>query len=581
VLARNEGTTNEERKASKLLGYRVMRNLASQQGMVGSSQEPICFDRFTIDLRRGYLAAGVHHVPLRPGSFAVLCYLAANAGRLISKGELFTVLWPDSAVTDDALVQCVCEIRRALHDDERSFVRTVPRRGYLFDAPISRPRLPEAGTSPGSIDPGAATSNAKTSVGGSGGPLIQPIDEEFARRLSIAVIPLVNLSGDSEYEYLADGLTENLITDLSRVRDSMIITPNSVFSYKGKSVPAQQVAAELNVQYVLTGSLQRSGSHIRVNLQLIEAASGANLWAERFEYDGPDIWGWQDEVTRRIAGTLKLGLVEVASRRAAIERPRNPDVIDLTMRGLVLFSRFAGRADIVKARVLFEGALRLDPSSVQALVGFAGTHVLDVMLLWAGDPADQIRQAHAAIAQALEIDPQSAEVRYTRGNLLMLDGKHAEAIDEYRLALDLNPSFSHAYSRIGLAKLELGLPAEAVEPVLKALRLSPREFRTSLCYLYLGIAAFHLERDDEATVWLKKAVVADSRYGLPHAWLAAIRALAGRGSDAEAELAEFDRLTPGHTVATLRARERSKNPAFLAQRERFYQGFVQAGSPAV
>jgi len=558
-----------------------MRNLASQQGMVGSSQEPICFDRFTIDLRRGFLTAGVHHVPLRPGSFAVLCYLAANAGRLISKGELFTALWPDSAVTDDALVQCVCEIRRALQDDERSFVRTVPRRGYLFDAPISHPRLPKAETSPGSIDPAAANSNAETTVGESGGPLIQPIDEEFARRLSIAVIPLVNLSGDSEYEYLADGLTENLITDLSRVRDSMIITPNSVFSYKGKSVPAQQVAAELNVQYVLSGSLQRSGSHIRVNLQLIEAASGANLWAERFEYDGPDIWGWQDEVTRRIAGTLKLGLVEIASRRGAIERPRNPDVIDLTMRGLVLFSRFAGRADIVKARVLFEGALRLDPSSVQALVGFAGTHVLDVMLLWAADPVDQIRKADAAIAQALEIDPQSAEVRYTRGNLLMLDGKHAEAIDEYRLALDLNPSFSHAYSRIGLAKLELGLLAEAVEPVLKALRLSPREFRTSLCYLYLGIAAFHLERDDEATAWLKKAIVADSRYGLPHAWLAAIYALAGRGSDAGAELAEFDRLTPGHTVATLRARERSKNPAFLTQRERFYQGLVQAGSPAL
>jgi len=160
---------------------------------------------------------------------------------------------------------------------------------------------------------------------------------------------------------------------------------------------------------------------------------------------------------------------------------------------------------------------------------------------------------------------------------LMLHGEHAPAIDEYRLAINLNPSFSHAYSQIGLAKLELGEPAAAFEPVLKALRLNPREFRTSLCYMYLGIAAFNLERDDEATEWLLKAIATDSRYGLPHAWLAAIYALADSVSDARAELAEFNRLHPGHTVATLRARERSKNPAFLTQRERFYRGLAKAG----
>lgn len=210
-------------------------------------------------------------------------------------------------------------------------------------------------------------------------------------------------------------------------------------------------------------------------------------------------------MTRRIAGTLKLGLVELASRKGLLERPEDPDAIDLTMRGLVLFSRFAGRVDVVKARALFESALRLDPFSVQALVGFAGTHVLDLMQLWADDPVGQI---HAA--RALEIDPQRAEIRYTKGNLLMLHGEHAPAIDEYRLAIDLNPSFSHAYSRIGVAKLELGEPAPAFEPVLKALRLSPREFQTSLCHLYLGIAAFHLERDDEATEWFLKAIATDS-----------------------------------------------------------------------
>jgi TolB-like protein/Tfp pilus assembly protein PilF len=351
----------------------------------------------------------------------------------------------------------------------------VPRRGYLFEAAILRQEPPGAAEVDAARDTDTTPANPRSLAAGSVDPLLARLDEEFARRLAIAVLPLANLTGDAEYEYVADALTENLITDLSRIRDSMVITPNSVFGYKGKSVPMAQVAGDLGGQYVLTGSLQGSRPQFRVSVQLAEAETGANLWAERFDCEGPDIWFWQDQVTRRIAGTLKLGLVELASRKGLRERPEHPDAIDLTMRGLVLFSRFAGRADVVKARALFESALRLDPLSVQALVGFAGTHVLDLMLLWADDPVGQIHAADAAIARALEIDPQRAEVRYTKGNLLMLHGAHAPAIDEYRLAIDLNPSFSHAYSRIGLAKLELGEPITAFEPVLKALRLSPAQ----------------------------------------------------------------------------------------------------------
>lgn len=546
--------------------------------MVGAFPETICFAQFTIDLRSECLRREAEEpaLTIRPKSFAVLCLLAKNPGRLISKSEFFATLWSGSAVTDDVLVQCICDIRRALHDDAQQLIKTVPRRGYLFDAPILH-QTGRAAEADAWRDTTGTPANSRSLAAGSVNTLFARVDEEFARRLAIAVLPFANLTGDAEYEYVADALTENLITDLSRIRDSMVITPNSVFGYKGKSVALTHVARDLGVQYVLTGSLQGFRSQFRVSVQLAEAETGVNLWAERFDCEGPDIWYWQDLITRRIAGTLKLGLVELASRKGLLERPEHPDAIDLTMRGLVLFSRFAGRADVIKARALFESALRLDPLSVQALVGFAGTHVLDLMLLWANDPIGQIHAADAAIARALEIDPQRAEVRYTKGNLLMLHGKHAPAIDEYRLAIDLNPSFSHAYSRIGLAKLELGEPVAAFEPVLKALRLSPREFRTSLCHLYLGIAAFHLERDDEATEQFLKAIATDSRYGLPHAWLAAIYALADNVSDARAELAEFDRLTPGHTIATLRARERSKNPTFLAQRERFYRGLVTAG----
>ena len=540
------------------------------------SQGAIRFDRFTIDVGRGSLRRGGQEIWLRPKSSAVLRYLAENPRRLVSKDEIFAALWPNSIVTDDSLVQCISEIRQALHDEAQRLIKTVSRRGYLFDTPVTRPGMPAAA---GPADEPMSTARQDEGAGDTVSTTLMHLDEEFAHRLSIAVMPLSNISGDPGYDYLADALTENLITDLSRIRDSMIITPNSVFGYKGKQVSVEQVARELGVRYVFTGSLQSSATRVRVNGQLIDAQRETNLWAERFEYNGPDIWGWQDEVTRKIAGTLKFSLVELASRRGGIERPANPDAIDLTMRGVVLFSRFSSRADVLKARSLFEDALRLDPSSVQALVGFAGSHVLDLMRLWGDDPASQLQQADAAIARAFEIDPLCAEVRYTKGNLLMLHGQLEQAIDEYRTAIDLNPSFSHAYSRIGLAKLELGRPAESFEPILKALRLSPREFRTSLCQFYLGMAAFHLKRDAEATEWFQMALTTDTRSDEAHAWLAAIYALNGHQLDAQAEIAEFNRIKPGHTIASLRAWERSNVPAFLAQRERFYRGLVEAGLP--
>ena len=516
-----------------------MQNLASGNSVDRPSKGAIRFDRFALDVSRGSLASEVGEIWLRPKSFAVLRYLVENAGRLIAKDEIFTALWPNAIVTDDSLVQCISEIRQVLHDDGQRLIKTLPRRGYLFDAAITRSEGAAASaaqqTSSAAAGDGVANSDRAT---------IMPAEEEFAHRLSIAVMPLVNVSGDPAYDHLADALTENLITDLSRIRDSMIITPNSVFSYKDKHVSVEQVARELGVRYLFTGSLQGSATRIRVNGQLIDTRRGTNLWAERFEYDGPDIWRWQDEVTRKIAGTLKFSLVELASRRGGTERPANPDAIDLTMRGVVLFSRFSSRADVIKARGLFEQALRLDPSSVQALVGFAGSHVLELAELWADDPTGQLKQADIAIARALELDPLSAEVRYTQGNLFMQHGQHEQAIAEYRAAIDLNPSFSHAYSRIGLAKLELGRPAETFDPVRKALRFSPPEYRTSLCQSYLGMASFHLSQDAEATEWFQKALTTDSRSGRPRAWLAAIHALKGRHDEAQAEIAEFTASTP-------------------------------------
>jgi DNA-binding winged helix-turn-helix (wHTH) protein len=258
-----------------------MRKLALKEAADNPDRGVIRFDRFMIDLERGSLKSGADEIWLRPKSFAVLRYLAEHAGRLISKAEMFAALWPGSAVTDDSLVQCIVEIRYALRDTAQSFVRTIPRRGYLFDALISRPDLR------GSAEAREQAPADEQEVSDTDTPPIKRIDEEFARRLSIAVMPLVNLSGDPQYDYIADALTENLITELSRIRDSKIITPNSLSRY---------------------------------NERLIDAQSGENLWAERYEYDGSDLWGWQDEVTRRITGAFNLSLVDCVEISSSLDR---------------------------------------------------------------------------------------------------------------------------------------------------------------------------------------------------------------------------------------------------------------------
>ena len=283
-------------------------------------------------------------------------------------------------------------------------------------------------------------------------------------------------------------------------------------------------------------------------------------------------------MTRHIARILKFGLVEAASRYSEAERSGGPDAIDLTMQAVVLFSRYVTRADVADARVLFQRALRLDPSSVQALVGFAGTHICELFQLWAEDRETQLAQAEAAIARAMEFDPNSAEVRYTRANLMLLRAEAEQAIAEYRVAVELNPTFYHALYRIGQAMVELGRPADAFEPLFAAVRLNPRG---SQCRFNLGMACFHLGDDDKAVAWFEESLAINQRTALPRAWLAGIHALHNRLAAARVELAEFDRVHPGQTIAGLRANQLSRNPETRAQRERLYDGLLRAGMRAV
>jgi TolB-like protein/DNA-binding winged helix-turn-helix (wHTH) protein len=300
------------------------------------------FGRYVLDLERGCLRAGNEEISLRPKTFEFLRYLAGNPGRLVSKDELLAAVWPNVVVTEDSLFQCVAELRRALADEH--LIKTVARRGYRFDVAVepcgpqpadpsslsvTRGEPPTAGkpagrraimlATIGAFGILAAALGATWWLGSRDHPSLPP---------SIMVLPFHNLGGDPEQDYVAAGITADLTTDLSRLPGAIVIAHATALTLKGRTVDARQVGRDFNVRYLLEGSVHRSGNEIRVNVQLIDAGSGAHLWAERFEREREQVVAWQNEILGRIANTLNLRLTRSDRARTAQQprgiRPHDP-----------------------------------------------------------------------------------------------------------------------------------------------------------------------------------------------------------------------------------------------------------------
>ena len=292
-----------------------------------------------------------------------------------------------------------------------------------------------------------------------------------APRLSIVVLPFANLSDDRDQQYLADGLTEDLTTDLSNISGTFVISRNSAFTYKGKSVDARQVGRELGVRYVLEGSIRRSANQIRVNAQLIDAESNAHLWAERFDRDAADLFELGNEITGQIANSLGVQLI-----RAEANRPtENPDARDYILRGRAVRNAPRSRETFAEAIRLYELALALDPQSVEAQSRLAQQLSGRVLEGLTDTKAADITRAEALIAQALATSPHDPQAHYAKGQLLRAQRRCAEAIPEYELVLAVNRNWAYALSHIGRCKTYLGLLEEAIALQQQAIRLSPRD----------------------------------------------------------------------------------------------------------
>ena len=506
------------------------------------------FGDHVLDIERRELRRGAEPIALEPQVFDLLVYLVRNRDRVVSKDDLIDSVWGGRIVSDSALTSRLNAARKAVNDSgaEQRVIRTVQRRGVRFIGEVSEDSEPVA-----VIAAAPAATEAPT-----------------APRLSIVVLPFVNLSNDPEQQYFADGITGDLITDLSRIPDMLVISRYTAFTYRDKPVDIKQIGRELGVRYALEGEVQRSGTRVRVTAQLIDAETDTHLWAERFDGDAGDLFAWQDEITHRIAVALDLELVDAAAARPS----ERPDARDYILRGRAVRLKPPSRENRAEAIALFEQALALDPQSVAAQSWLAIELTARVLDFMTGTATADIARAEELAERALAASPRSSVAHFAKGQVLRAQDRFDEAIPEYETVIALNRNWAHAYSHLGWCKFVTGSIEALIPTQEQAIRLSPRDPQIGLFYIRIGFGHLLQSRPDEAIVWCEKARNATPAHPLFRTFLASAYALKGDTERAAAELAEARRLVGDDrysSIARLRAVESWGVPKALGRNHLF------------
>jgi adenylate cyclase len=412
---------------------------------------------------------------------------------------------------------------------------------------------------------------------------IRPEVAGTAARLSIVVLPFANRSGDPAQDYLADVITDELTTALSRIRRSFVIARSTAFTYKGKAVDVKQIGEDLGVRYVLEGSEQQVGDRVRVNVQLASAETGAHLWADQFDMDRGDLLTMQDEIVTRLARALAIEIGAVEAARVARTRPGNEGAEDLALRCQAGVSTSTeGSAERAAAFDLCERALQLDGSNVIALVAMA-TKYAGRLFGRSVDPQADIRQAEDLIARALALEPDNYGAHNIKSVVRLAQKRHEEALVEAERSLALNPSFIPAYMTVCLANYYMGRPEKTIECADRAIRLSPRDPQLYAFYFGKGLAYAMLKEDAQAIDWSRRTVARAPEFPDVQRLLAAELALNGQEPEAREMLQRYLSLkaTRIRAIAQYRAvvKTFSDNPAFVAYTDRLIEGLRKAGMP--
>ena len=507
---------------------------------------PYQFEDFVLDPDNG-LSRGGRGVPLEPLALDLLHHLVRNAGRVVGRDELNEALWEGRIVSDAALSTQVRAVRRALGDDrlQQKFVRTHPRRGFCFAAPVRQvPR-----SDPVTFPAPAAGRRARPRLIAAAGLAVAlisglalwlargPEADGRAPSLSIAVLPFDNLSGDPSKNYLADAFTEELVTDLSRIRDAFVISRSTTFTFRGRSVDAAEVAQELGVRYVLEGSLRVDGDDVRINAQLIDGTSNSHLWSDRYNRPIGRLFELGDNVTGRIASVLRAELRKADSARQGPEP--GDGAWDLALRGNVILYNHESIADYQQAHDLLSRAVELDPGISSAWAGLAFVHFVASLQNVPGvSRHDSAALSLAAAQKAVAADPLNAEPYWLVGAGQARAGNPDLGMPACQTAIDLNPNMDCGHVCAGLVHLAKDEPEAAIPYFQRALRLNPL-FRPFTKEKYLGLAYIQSGQDKLAIAALNRALAKAPTDTFANLALGAALALDGNVEEATRTLSRF------------------------------------------
>jgi TolB-like protein/Tfp pilus assembly protein PilF len=499
-------------------------------------------------------------VTVEPQVFDLLTYILQNRDRVVSKDDLLATIWGGRIVSDSTLTSRINAARKAIGDsgEEQRLIRTIARKGIRF--------VGEVQSRPSANEPAQAATVAVDGVHHSRTDASPP-----SNRPAIAVLPFVNMSGEAEQDYFADGISEDLITALSKLRWFFVIARNSSFAYKGKSVHIKRIAEELGVGYVVEGSVRKDGGRMRITVQLNDAASGSHLWAERYDREVADVFAVQDEITEAIVSRIEPQLYAAETFRARRKAPESLDAWDLVMRALSHFWRVTP-ADNRQAQTLLEQAIAVDPDYAQALAVLAVSHIFGARMGWEEATTATPAAERAAMA-AVRLDSEDPWAHVALGCVYPYLGRVDDALTAFEVALHLNPNFSLAQGFYGLVLSWAGRWREGSESVRRAIRLSPRDPFSAIYYAVAGYAAY-VERDYEEAIRLaREGVRQRSDFAGAYRVLTAAAGMAGRTELAKATLQELRHAQPNISLDWAA----TKLPLLPDEREHFLEGLRRAG----
>jgi TolB-like protein len=518
------------------------------------------FGECEIDLERRELWRAKRAVHVEPQVFDFLVHLIQNRDRVVSKDDLIASVWGGRIVSESTLTSRINAARTAVGDSgrEQNLIRTISRKGVRFVGTVN------------ALDDESHLTPADPVSDGVQAPPRLPVS--LPDRPAIAVLPFLNMSGDAEQEYFSDGISEDLITALSKLRWFLVIARNSSFIYKGKPVHIKQLAEELGVGYVVEGSVRKSGDRVRITAQLNDVSTGSHIWAERYDRDLADVFAVQDEITESIVAAIEPQLYAAESFRARRKPPGSLDAWDLVMRALSHYWRVT-RQDNMVAQALLEKATGIDPDYGQALGVLATSHTFGAHMGWS-DATKAIQIAEQAAVAAVQADAEDPWAHHGLGSVYLYTRRFDDSLAEFTQALRLNPSFSLAQGYHGLALSYCGRSQEAVEAVRRALRLSPRD---PFSAIYHGIAAYaHFvgRSYDEAIRFAQEAIRQRSDFVGGHRVLTAAAGMADQRELAKAALRELRRAQPNISLSWIASEMPIKHES---DREHYLEGFRRAG----